>query len=113
MTLVSVLMPMRNAEAFVRAALDSVLKQTLTELEGVAVNSGSTDGSVAVVKGLSDPRSRLVEGPPRGIAATLNAAIAAAQGDIVARCDADDLFPPERLERQVRWLTEHPEFGAI
>jgi hypothetical protein len=56
---------------------------------------------------------RLLPGPGRGISAALNAALAAARSDYVARCDADDLYPPGRLAGQLRWLEEHPEFGAI
>jgi glycosyltransferase involved in cell wall biosynthesis len=113
MTLVSVLMPMRNAEPFVRAALESVLAQEGAELEVVVIDDGSTDGSAAAVRGLGDPRVRLLPGPCRGIAAAFNAALAEARGELVARCDADDLYPPGRLAWQVRWLAEHPEFGAV
>jgi glycosyltransferase involved in cell wall biosynthesis len=113
MTLVSVLMPMRNAGPFVRAALESVLAQDGADLEVVVIDDGSTDGSAAAVRGLGDPRVRLLPGPCRGIAAAFNAALAEARGDLVVRCDADDLYPPGRLAWQVRWLAEHPEFGAV
>jgi glycosyltransferase involved in cell wall biosynthesis len=104
---------MRNAEAFVQAAIASVSKQQEMELEVVVVDNGSTDSSAAVVRSMGDGRVRLVPGPEGGIAATFNAALAAARGDIIVRCDADDLFPPDRLAWQVRWLTEHAEFGAV
>jgi GT2 family glycosyltransferase len=113
MALVSVLTPMRNAEPFIRAALTSILAQEGVELEVVAIDDGSTDHSAAVVQEVGDPRVRLLPGPCRGISAALNAALAAARGDYVARCDADDLYPPGRLAGQVGWLEEHPEFGAI
>ncbi len=113
MTLVSVVMPMRNAAPFVRAALESVLGQAGVDLEVVVINDGSTDGSEKVVEGLGDPRIRLLPGPCQGIAAALNMAIGAARGDVIARCDADDLLPPGRLARQMKWLEEHPDFGAV
>ena len=54
---------------------------------------------------------RIVPGPQRGISAAFNAGLAAARADL--RCDADDLYPPDRLAWQARWLGSHPEFGAV
>jgi glycosyltransferase involved in cell wall biosynthesis len=117
MALVSVIMPMRNAEPYVRAALLSVLGQrdlpAGTEIEVVVVDDGSTDRSADVVRGLGDPRVRLLRGPCQGISAALNLAVSAARGEIIVRCDADDLFPEDRLARQLRWLEAHPDFGAV
>jgi glycosyltransferase involved in cell wall biosynthesis len=112
MSLVSVLMPMRNAEPYVRESLESLLSQN-ADLEVVVIDDGSTDRSAAVVKGIGDPRIRLLPGPRQGISAAVNAALAAARGDLVARCDADDLFPPGRLAWQMKWLARHPEVGAV
>jgi glycosyltransferase involved in cell wall biosynthesis len=106
-------MPMRNAEPFVRAALESVLAQDGVELEVVVIDDGSTDRSAEVVRAVGDPRVRLLPGPCRGISAALNTAIEAARGEFVARCDSDDLYPSGRLARHVGWLTDHPEFGAV
>lgn len=113
MTQVSVVMPMRNAAPYVRAALESVLAQEAVDVEVVVIDDGSTDGSGDVVRGLGESRVRLLPGPCRGVAAALNVALEAAGGNVVARCDSDDLYPPGRLARQVRWLDEHPEFGAV
>jgi glycosyltransferase involved in cell wall biosynthesis len=114
---VSVLMPMRNTERYVRAALESVLGQRDlppgTDIEVIVVDDGSTDGSAKVVQGLGDPRVRLLPGPCKGISAALNTALGAVKGDVVVRCDSDDLFPENRLARQLGWLDEHPNFGAI
>lgn len=113
MPLVSVLMPMHNAEPYVRAAVESVLKQTYSDLELIVINDHSTDFSGAVVKSILDPRLRILDGPGQGISAALNLAIEASRGDIITRCDADDLYPEDRLAFQVRWLEEHPDFGAV
>jgi GT2 family glycosyltransferase len=110
---ISVLMPMRNAEAFVRSAVRSVLSQKGVNLELIVVDDGSTDGSAAAVGGIGDPRVRVIDGPRRGIAAALNTALAAARGAVVARCDADDLYPPGRLREQLDWLDRHPDFAAV
>jgi len=111
--IVSVVMPMRNAKDFVAQAIDSILQQTGVELEIVVVDDGSTDGSGEVVKSIDDARVRLIEGPGRGVAASFNAGLAVAEGAFMARCDADDAFSPGRLEAQLNWLQQHPEFGAI
>jgi glycosyltransferase involved in cell wall biosynthesis len=103
---------MRNAAPYVEAALRSVLEPPV-ELEVVVVDDGSTDGSAEVAQGLGDPRVRIVPGPQRGIAAALNTGLEAARGELIARCDSDDLFSPGRLAWQEEWLREHPEFGAV
>src|SRR3954470_15411705 len=81
-TLVSVVIPMRNAERFVAETLRSVLAQAgqgnAFELEVVVVDDGSTDGSADVVRGLTDSRVRMIPGPQRGISASFNAGLAAA-----------------------------------
>jgi len=110
---VSVLMPMRNAAAYVEAALRSVLAERDVPLEVVITDDGSTDCSRAVVEGIGDPRVRVIDGPRKGIAAAFNAAFDAARGDVIMRCDADDLYPAGRISRQLAWLDSNPEFGAI
>jgi len=92
MSLVSVIMPMRNARPFVADALRSVLAQGGAELEVIVVDDGSTDGSGDIVRAMSDPRLRMVQGPAKGIAAAFNTGLAAARGELLARCDADDYY---------------------
>ena len=104
MPLVSVVIPMKNAEPYVREAVESVLKQEGVELEVIVVEDGSTDQSEAVVRSIDDPRIRIIPGPQKGIAAAFNAGLTEAKGEFVARCDADDVFPPGRLA----WLLPRP-----
>ena len=106
-------MPMRNAAAFVEDALRSVLAETNVPLEVIVVDDGSTDSSRTLVDCLTDPRIRVMDGPCLGIAAAYNTALAAARGDIVMRCDADDLYPVQRIALQVGWLDRHSEFCAV
>lgn len=113
MSLVSVIMPMRNARPWVRTSLESVLSQSGVELEVIVVDDGSTDGSTREVNELADPRVRLIAGPQRGISAAFNSGLAEARGQFVARCDSDDLYPPGRLEQQLQWLEHRPDFGAV
>jgi cellulose synthase/poly-beta-1,6-N-acetylglucosamine synthase-like glycosyltransferase len=116
--LISVIIPVRNARAFIAGAVRSVLGQEgLADagfsLEVVIVDDGCTDGSGYAAHAAGGDRVRVVPGPCRGIAAAMNAGVAAARGEFLARCDADDLYPPGRLAGQARWLTEHPEFAAV
>src|SRR5437667_6185581 len=113
MSTISVLVPVRNAEPYIRSTVDSVLAQKDVNLELIVIDDGSTDQSIDIVKRINDPHIRVIPGPQRGISAAFNAGLAEAQGDFVARCDADDLYPPERLAWQVTFLREHPEFGAV
>jgi len=110
---VSVVVPMRNAAGYVGDTLRSVLMQNDTALEVVVVDDGSTDTSVDEVRQLNDPRVRVVPGPQRGIAAAVNAGLAACRGDIVVRCDADDLMPPGRLGAQLDLLDARPDAVAV
>ena len=113
MTRISVLMPMRNAEPYVREAVASVLAQDCPGMELIVVDDGSTDQSRRIVESFGDARVRIVEGPRRGFAAAWNAALAAAGGDAVMQCDADDAYPVGRVASQVKLLEEKPEFGAV
>jgi glycosyltransferase involved in cell wall biosynthesis len=110
---ISILMPMRNTAAYVRAALESLLAQDWDNIEIVVVDDGSTDNSAEIVRGINDPRIRLVPGPMKGIAAALNAGLEHASGELFCRCDSDDWYPPQRLGRQARLLIDRPELGAV
>ena len=110
---VSVIVPTRNARAYVADAVRSVLDQPGVELEVIVIDDGSTDGSADIVRALNDPRVRIIPGPRAGISAAMNAGIEAARGQYLARCDADDLYPPGRLGRQLAWLRSNPDFAAV
>ncbi len=101
MPLVSVLLPAKDAEATVDAAVASVLSQSLTDLELVAVDDGSTDGTRARLERWAerDGRVRVLASPGRGLVRALNFGLAHCRGRYVARMDADDESPPTRLDR--------------
>ena len=102
MALVSVLLAVHNDDRFVRAAVQSILRQTLTDLELIVIDDASTDATPAVLADLSDERLVVLTNPAQlGLAASLNRALEAAQGRYVARLDADDVALPQRLERQL------------
>lgn len=109
---ITVLMPVFNAGSFLRPAVDSVLTQTRTDFELLIIDDGSTDGAMAALNGLADPRLRLLENPRNlGLVATLNRGVELARGHFLARMDADDLCHPERLACQAAWLESHPDVG--
>lgn len=109
---VTVLMPVYNAEATLREAMDSILAQTLTDFEFLIIDDGSTDGSAAIIRSYNDPRIHLVQNERNlKLAATLNRGLDLARGEYVARMDADDISLPERLTRQVAFMDAHPAVG--
>ena len=104
--LVSVLLPVRDGEAFLAEALGSLAAQTLADLEVVVVDDGSRDSSpeLASAYAARDPRFRLVRQTPAGIVAALERARSEARGRLLARMDADDVSLPDRLLLQVEAL---------
>lgn len=108
--LVTVLMPARNTGLYIREAIESVLAQSFTDFELLIINDGSTDNTAAIIAGFSDPRIRLLQQPPQGIATALNWGLATAKGELIARFDADDICFPGRLAAQVEFLQSNPEY---
>jgi glycosyltransferase involved in cell wall biosynthesis len=93
---ISVIIPCYNGAAFVADAIRSVLAQQLVAREIIVVDDGSTDGSAAEVEEFGKA-VRLLRGPHRGIAAARNHGLAAAEGELIAWLDADDLWEPQAL----------------
>jgi len=111
-----------NAQDHIADTLRSILAQTCPPDEIVVVDDGSTDGSADVVRTFGD-RVRMVWQPNAGHAPALNRGYRESRCDYVAQCDADDLWEPDKLERQLAALERHPEidihftgvwiFGAV
>lgn len=112
---VSVLLPVRDAEATLPSALASVARQTLREWECVVVDDGSRDASAAIARRFAegDPRFRVLARPAEGLVAALEAGRAACEAPIVARMDADDLMHRERLAAQAPALEGDPALAAV
>lgn len=109
----TVLMPVYNGEAFLRAAVESILAQTFTDFELLVIDDGSADGSADIVASYADPRVRLVRNDSNlGLVATLNRGIELARGAYIVRMDCDDVSLPERLQLQVEFMEAHPEVGV-
>lgn len=106
---VSVVIPVYNAEKYLRACLDSVVAQSLREIEIICVDDGSTDASPAVLAEYAarDPRVRVITQENAGVGPARNAGIRAARGEFVAFIDPDDLLPDESAyEALYLWAKE-------
>jgi len=104
-----------NGDRFLAATLESVLKQTLSDLEVVIVDDGSKDGTVALIKRYlqQDSRIRLFERENSGLPASRNFAFSQARGEWIAIIDQDDLCYPTRLARQLEVASKHPTAGLV
>lgn len=105
--LVSIVIPTWNRQQLVQEAIASVIAQTYGNWELIVVDDGSSDDTVAELRKLTDPRLRLIARPHSGVTAmSRNHGIEGARGELVAFLDSDDLWLPQKLEAQVRALTE-------
>src|SRR5258706_648191 len=106
--LVSVILPVYNGESDLEATLDSALQQTYRNIEVVIVDDGSRDGTRTLVEALAlrDSRVRVITQLNRGVAAARNRGLADARGEFIAPLDADDVWDPTKIERQVGRMTE-------
>ncbi len=111
--LVSIIMPSYNAERYIAQSIESVLAQTYQNWELLITDDGSTDKSVEIIRNYCNNDNRinlLVSDKNQGIAKTRNLSIARAKGRFVAFLDNDDLWLPEKLERQVGFMLDN-EYG--
>jgi glycosyltransferase involved in cell wall biosynthesis len=112
---VSILMPVRDAEATLPACLASIQRQRGPSWECVAVDDGSRDGSAACLARVAaeDARFRVMTQPPSGIVPALERGLESCRGTFVARMDADDVMLARRLARQVAALQAAPELAGV
>jgi glycosyltransferase involved in cell wall biosynthesis len=110
---VSVAMSVFNGAEYLNGCIDSVLTQTFDDFEFIIVDDGSTDRSAEIIRSYTDSRIILLEQSNQGIATALNHALRFAQGEYVARQDADDMSLPQRFVKQVEFLDAHPEVGVV
>lgn len=112
---VSVLMPVYNAEKYVAEAVESILSQTFGDFEFLIINDGSSDSSLAILKRYSkkDQRLRLLSRPHTGLVVALNEILQLARGKYLARMDSDDVALPERFRLQVAFLESEPDVVCV
>lgn len=110
---ISVIMPVYNAEKYVYQAIDSILKQTYADFEFLIFNDGSTDASREIICSFNDPRIRLMDSPVNtGYVKHLNEGLKQAKGHYIARMDADDIADTSRFLKQVQFLELHHDVVA-
>lgn len=112
---VSVILTSYNHAQFIGQAIASVLKQNFEDFELLILDDASSDESVSVIKTFRDPRITLVESEkPQQVITGLNRLIMeTARGEFIAIHHSDDMWLPEKLGKQVRYLEEHPDVGAV
>jgi hypothetical protein len=103
---ISVVLPVFNGEHYVTYAVQSILDQTWSDFELILLDDGSTDGTLQLLRSFEacDQRVVLVSRENRGLVATLNEGLELAQGQWIARMDADDIAFKDRFARQLQWL---------
>jgi cellulose synthase/poly-beta-1,6-N-acetylglucosamine synthase-like glycosyltransferase len=106
--LVSVIMPVRNGGEFLAPAVNSILQQSLSNLELLLVDDHSSDGAISALP-TEDARLVVLNNSGQGVSQTFNAGLERARGRFIARMDADDIALPERLECQFAYLQEHSD----
>ncbi len=106
---VSVILPVRDGGAFLQPAVDSILGQTLADLELLVVDDHSIDGAIGDLR--KDPRLRLLRSEGNGVAQAFRAGMQRARGKYIARMDADDIALPRRLELQLGLLERDAGIG--
>lgn len=111
---VTVVVTSYNYGQYVAVALESVRAQTMSNFECIVVDDGSTDNSISVIESfLRDPRFRIVRQKNQGVSQARNVALEAACAPFVAFLDADDVWRPEKLERQLARFHTDPALGVV
>jgi hypothetical protein len=111
---VTVIMPVYNAEKYLREAVDSILSQTFSDFEFLILNDGSTDHSIDILNSYDDSRILIHSSDVnKGLIYQLNLGLNLSRGTYIARMDADDISLQDRFERQIAYLDNHPEVAVL
>lgn len=112
----TVVMPVYNGKKFLKRSIGSILSQTLRDFEFLIINDGSTDGSDLLLQACArrDRRIRILRNPRNlGLVESLNRGLKEARAPLIARFDCDDFSRPERLEKQLKYLLQHPDCAVL
>jgi glycosyltransferase involved in cell wall biosynthesis len=110
---ISVILPVFNAQTYLRESIESILSQSFTNFELIIINDGSTDQSLNIIQSYTDERIKLINQANAGLPISLNRAIVIAKGQYLARQDADDISLPSRLAEQAAYLDAHPTCALL
>ena len=111
--LVTVGLPVYNAMPYLPEAINSLLAQTALDFEILSIVDGATDGSLAYLRSVRDPRLRIIVQPNLGITSTLNRMLRECCTPWLVRQDADDVSHPSRVERIITAIREYPDAGMF
>lgn len=111
--LVSIIMPVYNAENYIKRALDSVIGQSYKKIEIVIIDDGSTDKSAEIIKSYKDMRIRYIYQDNSQIGAARNHGLRECNGDYITFLDADDQYFGEKIEKQINFFIEHPSYQVV
>lgn len=112
--LISIILPVYNAQKTLKRAINSILNQTYINWELILIDDGSTDNSVSIIKNLNDKRvKKNFLKKNKGLVYCLNLGISISKGDYIARMDADDISLPERLLCQLQFLKNNKKYDLV
>lgn len=112
MPTISVIIPAYNAEKTILETIQSVQQQTFSDFELIIINDGSTDRTLELLNTIQDPRIKTFSCKIKGVSEARNWGISQANGEFIAFLDADDLWTPDKLERQLAALRQNPKAGV-
>lgn len=115
MTKISIILPVYNADSFIRTTIESLFSQTFNDFELIVINDGSTDNSLNIISNYkNDPRLKIINNDKNlGLIYTLNRGIKMAKGELIARIDADDIAIKNRLKLQADYMDNHPNVALV
>ena len=113
MSIISIIIPVYNAEKTIESTINSVLNQTFIDFELIVINDGSTDSTLEIVHKITDPRLKIFSYANANQAASRNRGIAKATGEYIAFLDADDLWTPDKLESQINLLKNNSTAAVV
>ncbi|KHD38323.1 glycosyl transferase [Clostridium acetobutylicum] len=115
MSRISIIMPVYNAEIYLKESIESVLNQSYEDFEFIIINDGSTDNSIDIINKYSklDDRIIVISRKNKGLVYSLNEALKISKGEYIARMDADDICMEKRLKKQMEFLEAHKEIDIL
>jgi glycosyltransferase involved in cell wall biosynthesis len=112
--LISIILPVYNAQKTLKRAINSILNQTYINWELILINDGSTDNSISIIKNINDKRvKKIFLKKNKGLVHCLNLGISISKGVYIARMDADDISLPERLFCQLQFLKKNKKYDLV
>ncbi|HGF6562056.1 glycosyltransferase [Providencia sp. wls1922] len=111
--LVSVILPVYNAEKFLHDSLNSVINQSYSNLEIIVIDDGSSDNSLSIIKNFNDKRIKIISRENKGLIHSLNEGLNIAKGNYIARMDADDIARSDRIETQLKFLLKNKDISIV